>query len=97
MIVSAQANIRVASAARRSYEEALVLCLKGAFSAILARAMCIGGITILYIMVYMMYGSSLSDADLPMLLTGYGFELLLPCLCSLVVVFTLKLLTLVQT
>jgi H+-translocating diphosphatase len=74
MVVSAQANIRVASAARRTYEEALVLCFRGgAFSAILAIAMCIGGITILYIMVYMFYGSTLSNADMPMLLTGYGF------------------------
>jgi len=76
MVVSAQANVRVTSAACRSYGEALVLCFRGgAFSAVLAIAMCIGGISLLYIMIYFMYGSGdrLSSADMPLLLTGYGF------------------------
>ena len=76
MIVSAQANVRVTSAACRSYGEALVLCFRGgAFSAVLAIAMCIGGISILYITIYFLYGSGgrLSNADMPLLLTGYGF------------------------
>lgn len=74
MVVSAQANIRVASAARRSYEEALLLCFRGgAFSAQLAISMCIGGISIVYIICYAFFGSQLSNADMPMLLTGYGF------------------------
>lgn len=42
MWVAAQSNIRVASAARRSYMEALIICFRGgAFSAVLVLAMCV--------------------------------------------------------
>eukprot|EP00927_Polykrikos_kofoidii_P023141 TRINITY_DN21404_c0_g1_i1.p1 TRINITY_DN21404_c0_g1~~TRINITY_DN21404_c0_g1_i1.p1 ORF type:complete len:832 (-),score=133.60 TRINITY_DN21404_c0_g1_i1:139-2634(-) len=76
MVVSAQTNVRVTSAATRSYGEALVLCFRGgAFSAVLAVTLCIGGISTVYITVGMMYATQyqLSVADTPMLLTGYGF------------------------
>jgi Na+/H+-translocating membrane pyrophosphatase len=76
MLLSAQANIRVASAASRSYGEALVLCFHGgAFSAILALTLCISGISIVYFIVYILFGSGgrLSARDMPYLLTGYGF------------------------
>ncbi len=44
MWVAAQSNIRVASAGRRSYEEALVVCFRGgAFSALLNLTLCIAG------------------------------------------------------
>jgi hypothetical protein len=44
MWVAAQSNIRVASAARRSYGEALVVCFRGgAFSAVLNLSLCIAG------------------------------------------------------
>ena len=44
MWVAAQSNIRVASAARRSYPEALVVCFRGgAFSAVLNLTLCITG------------------------------------------------------
>jgi hypothetical protein len=44
MWVAARANIRVASAARRSYGEALVVCFRGgAFSAVLNLTLCITG------------------------------------------------------
>lgn len=48
MWVSAQANVRVTSSARRSYMEALVVCFRGgAFSAILVIALCVVGVTLL--------------------------------------------------
>lgn len=44
MWVAAQSNIRVASAACRSYGEALVICFRGgAFSAVLNLTLCITG------------------------------------------------------
>ena len=44
MWVAAQSNIRVASAARRSYPEALMVCFRGgAFSAVLNLTLCITG------------------------------------------------------
>ena len=76
MVISAQTNIRVASAARRSYGETLLICFRGgAFSAILSLAMCIGSITILYCVIYVLYVPSgrLAVTDIPMLITGYGF------------------------
>jgi H+-translocating diphosphatase len=76
MLLSAQANIRVASAATRSYGEALVLCFHGgAFSAILALTLCISGISVVYFVVYFLFGSGgrLGVRDMPYLLTGYGF------------------------
>ena len=49
MWVAAQSNIRVCSAARRGYMEALIICFRGgAFSAILVLAMCVTGVTILH-------------------------------------------------
>ena len=44
MWVAAQSNIRVCSAARRSYTEALVVCFRGgAFSAVLNLTLCVAG------------------------------------------------------
>lgn len=44
MWVAAQSNIRVCSAARRSYNECLVVCFRGgAFSAVLNLTLCIAG------------------------------------------------------
>ena len=44
MWVAARSNIRVASAARRSYGEALVVCFRGgAFSAVLNLTLCVAG------------------------------------------------------
>jgi inorganic pyrophosphatase len=76
MVLSAQANIRVASAGARSYGEALVLCFQGgSFSAILALTLCISGISVVYFVVYVLFGSGgrLGVRDMPLLLTGYGF------------------------
>lgn len=77
MWVAAQSNIRVASAGRRTYGEALVVCFQGgAFSAVLNLTLCITGVTSLYILLHFMFvqsGSGLSTTDIPMLLVGYGF------------------------
>ncbi|CAN0002293.1 unnamed protein product, partial [Hapterophycus canaliculatus] len=74
--VSAHANIRVASAARRSYGEALVICFRGgSFSAVLDITLCVAGVTLLYVTLYSWYvaRSVLDDTDVPVLMVGYGF------------------------
>jgi len=78
MWVAAQSNIRVASAARRSYGEALVLCFRGgAFSAVLNLTLCIAGVTFLFTLLHFMFARSdtslLTSVDIPMLMVGYGF------------------------
>jgi len=79
MWVAAQSNIRVASAARRSYAEALVVCFRGgAFSAVLNLTLCVAGVSTLFIVLhhtFVTYGSSyqLRTTDIPILLVGYGF------------------------
>lgn len=78
MWVAAQSNIRVASAARRSYGEALVLCFRGgAFSAVLNLTLCIFGVTFLFTLLHFMFArhdtSLLTSVDIPMLMVGYGF------------------------
>jgi H+-translocating diphosphatase len=76
MWVAAQSNIRVASAGRRSYGEALILCFRGgAFSAVLNLTLCIAGVTGLYIILHVVFVHThgLTSTDIPMLLVGYGF------------------------
>lgn len=77
MWVAAQSNIRVASASRRSYGEALVVCFRGgAFSAVLNLTLCIAGVTLLFTIlrsVFASAGGRLQPTDVPMLLVGYGF------------------------
>lgn len=74
--VSAHANIRVASAARRGYGEALVICFRGgAFSAVLDLTLCVAGVTLLYVVLYAWYVArgELDNTDIPVLMVGYGF------------------------
>lgn len=74
MWVSAQSNIRVASAARRSYGEALLVCFRGgAFSAVLDITLCVGGVSMLYVTLYVLFSSRLKPTDIPLLMVGYGF------------------------
>lgn len=76
MWVAARSNIRVASAARRSYGEALVVCFRGgAFSAVLNLTLCVLGITTFYVLLNCAFATTtaLTPMDLPMLLVGYGF------------------------
>lgn len=76
MWVAAQSNIRVCSAARRSYNECLVVCFRGgAFSAVLNLTLCIAGVSTLFVILYNVFVSTgkLKVTDLPILLVGYGF------------------------
>lgn len=76
MYVAAQSNIRVASAARRSYPEALVVCFQGgAFSAVLNLTLCVCGVSLLYSILSAIFttGYGLKPVEIPMLLVGYGF------------------------
>lgn len=66
----------MASAARRSYGEAFVICFRGgAFSAVLAITLCVGGVTVLYVALYLWYvwRGMLEETDVPVLMVGYGF------------------------
>ena len=74
MWVAAQSNIRVASAGRRSYTEALVICFRGgAFSALLNLTLCVAGVTAFYFLLYQIFclPGTLLASDLPMLMVGY--------------------------
>jgi len=76
MALSAQANIRVTSAGRRSYSEALLLCFRaGAFSAIISLTLCITGISFVFILVYtfLVLPGTIEPTDVPLLLVGFGF------------------------
>ncbi|KAK1289485.1 Pyrophosphate-energized membrane proton pump 3 [Acorus calamus] len=78
MWVSVRANVRVASAARRSAREALQIAVRaGGFSAIIVVGMAVLGVAILYATFYVFLGvdlpGSLKVTDLPLLLVGYGF------------------------
>jgi hypothetical protein len=83
MWVASQSNIRVASAARRGYMEALIICFRGgAFSAILVLALCVMGVTTLHTVLYLVFvttpapgaaATGVTSADVPLLLVGYGF------------------------
>lgn len=59
MWVSASSNIRVASAARRSYHECLEICFRGgAFSAVLCITLCVFGVSMLYIILSVLFVNS---------------------------------------
>ncbi|XP_042494651.1 pyrophosphate-energized membrane proton pump 2-like [Macadamia integrifolia] len=78
MWVSVRANVRVASAARRSAREALQVAVRaGGFSAIIVVGMAVMGVAVLYAIFYVWLGvdspGSLKVTDLPLLLVGYGF------------------------
>ncbi len=76
MWVSVRANVRVASAARRSAREALVIALRaGGFCGIIVVAMMVLGISLLFCIIHLFFVSmgSLSPLSIPLLLVGYGF------------------------
>ena len=76
MWVASQTNVRVTSAARRSYMEALIICFNGgAFSAVLDITLCVAGVTLLYMTLSVLFVSSgvIEPTDVPMLMVGYGF------------------------
>lgn len=79
--VSVRANVRVAAAAKRDYNDALVICFRGgAFSAIINVALAIFGISFLYLfLVFVFYTNAPNPSDpipiedIPVLLVGFGF------------------------
>merc|ERR1719491_2471791 len=76
MWVAAQSNIRVTSAARRSYAECLVVCFRGgAFSAVLNLTLCVFGVSTLYLILLQTLSTTYNilPTDIPILLVGYGF------------------------
>ena len=89
MWVAARTNIRVASAARRSYSEGLVICFRGgAFSAVLDLTLCVVGVTLLFVVLWSLHATDIGVAlglvgenqserlhvtDIPILMVGYGF------------------------
>lgn len=59
MWVSASTNIRVASAAHRSYNECLQICFRGgAFSAVLCITLCVFGVSLLYCVLSVLFVNS---------------------------------------
>jgi len=74
---SVRVNIRAAAAAsKHDYSMCLLLCFRGgAVSSILSAAMCILGISFLYIISHIIFVSVLGikETEVPLLLGGYGF------------------------
>lgn len=76
MWVATQSNIRVVSAGRRSYKEALIVCFRGgAFSAVLNLILCVAGLSTFYVILYNIFvlTNKLEATELPILLIGFGF------------------------
>ena len=83
MWVSVRTNIRVTSAARRCYNEALQLCFRGgAFGAIINVALAIFGVALEYITLRLFIVSAVSASaqdqskaikEIPMRIVGFGF------------------------
>jgi inorganic pyrophosphatase len=79
--VSVRANVRVASSARKCYNEALQICFRGgAFSAIMNVALAIFGISTLYLFLSFVFYLNTPNAisnppieEIPILLVGFGF------------------------
>ena len=79
--VSVRANVRVAAAARKCYNEALQICFRGgAFSAIINVALAIFGISVLYLFLSLVFYINSPDPSLdppieeiPVVLVGFGF------------------------
>jgi len=80
MWVSVRANIRVASAAKRCYNEAIVIAFKGGyFSAVLNIALALFGICLLFLMFLAYLSSGQPNyfnepiEKIPLLMIGFGF------------------------
>lgn len=78
--VSVRANVRVAAAARKDYNEAMQICFRGgAFSAIINVALAIFGISFLYLFLSFVFWWNATDSkqppieEIPVLLVGFGF------------------------
>jgi H+-translocating diphosphatase len=55
--------------------DALIVCFNGgAFSAVVDITLCVAGVTLLYLGLYVTFvGRVISAAEVPMLMVGYGF------------------------
>jgi inorganic pyrophosphatase len=79
--VSVRANIRCAAAARKCYNEAIVICFRGgAFAAIINVALAIFGISFMYLVLnfyfYLYAPANVTNypiEEIPVLLVGFGF------------------------
>ena len=75
--VSVRINIRVSiCASRLSYNDALVVAFRGgAVSAVLSAALCILGLTVIYVTCHLLFCviGGMPSSDVPMLLAGYSF------------------------
>jgi H(+)-translocating pyrophosphatase len=80
MWVSVRANVRVAAASRKCYNEAMQICFRGgAFAAIVNVALALFGISSMYLFLYFCFyihmpsGVEIPIEEIPALLVGYGF------------------------
>lgn len=79
--VSVRANVRVAAAARKCYNEAIQICFRGgAFSAIMNVALAIFGISTMYLLLSFVFHLNTPNTisnppieEIPILLVGFGF------------------------
>ena len=78
--VSVRANIRVASATRKCYDNAMKICFRGGeFGAIINVALALAGISTQYLILYFFFycslpaGKEVPIEEIPVLLVGYGF------------------------
>ncbi len=81
MWVSVRANVRVAAAAMKCYNEAMQLCFNGGlFAAVINVALAIFGVTSIFLTIYFYIWLSMSGSDvqipyehIPLLLVGFSF------------------------
>jgi H+-translocating diphosphatase len=78
--VSVRANVRVAAAARKCYNDALQICFRGgAFSAIINVALAIFGISFMFLLMSFVFYINSPDGrdppiqEIPVVLVGFGF------------------------
>ena len=75
--ISVRTNVRVASAARRSYMEAIQVAMQGGIIAAIVVVALVGGLLILYLIfedIFVGQNNVVSHAnEVPILLVGYGF------------------------
>ena len=76
--VSVRANLRVAAAAKKDYNDAIQICFRGgAFAAIINVALAIFGISSLYLLFefyfYIQGAQTPPIEEIPVLLVGFGF------------------------
>ena len=75
--ISVRTNLRVAGAAgRRNHSDSLLLAFRGgAVASVLSAALCISGLSWLFVLFFMGFGGEggMGATEIPLLLVGYGF------------------------